>query len=80
MRGLESSNNFDYWVNMGLLMMVFIHEQFRYFKIVHFMMGIVVWFKVMRNFVMCFIMVWCINVMDHMMRCLMVRWSKVRNF
>ena len=68
MRGLESRDNFDYWVNMGLLMMMLMHKKFRYF-----MVRIMMWLKMMKNF----IMVRSIRMMYHVMRSLKVMYSKV---
>ena len=68
MRGLISRDNFDYWVNMGLLMMMLMHKNFR-----HFMVRIMMWLKMIKNF----IMVRSIRMMYHVMRSLKVMYSKV---
>ena len=68
MRGLESRDNFDYWVNMGFLMMVLMHKNFR-----NFMVRIMMWLKMMKNF----IMVRSIRMVYHVMRSLKVMYSKV---
>ena len=53
---------------MGLLMMMLMHKKFRYF-----MVRIMMWLKMMKNF----IMVRSIRMMYHVMRSLKVMYSKV---
>ena len=65
MRGLICRYNFNYWVNMGLLMMMLMHKKFW-----HFMVRIMVWLEMMMNILMGFIMVRSIRMMYHVMRCL----------
>ena len=65
MRGLISRDNFDYWVNMGLLMMMLMHKKFW-----HFMVRIMVWLEMMMNILMGFIIVRSNRMMYHVMRCL----------
>ena len=72
MRGLISRDNFNYWFNMSLLMMMLMHKKFW-----HFVVRIMVWLEMMKNILMDFIMVRSIRMMYHVMRCLKIRYSEV---